>query len=72
LLGAGSTITAASALGLRSVGLEISREYFDLAVAAIPRLAALPVTEPNLRRFRLSRGHPHPQREAGTLQRPSL
>jgi DNA modification methylase len=46
-MGAGSTIAAAGALGLRSVGVEISREYFDLAVAAIPRLAALAVSEAN-------------------------
>jgi site-specific DNA-methyltransferase (adenine-specific) len=38
-MGSGSTIAAASACGLRSVGLEINPEYFRLAVNAIPLLA---------------------------------
>lgn len=42
-MGSGSTIAAATACGLRSIGLEINRKYFELAEAAIPRLAALPV-----------------------------
>lgn len=40
-MGSGSTIAAAEALGLRSIGLEISREYFELARRAIPGLASL-------------------------------
>lgn len=39
-MGSGSTIAAAAACGLESVGLEISPEYFALAQQAIPRLAA--------------------------------
>jgi DNA modification methylase len=38
-MGSGSTIAAASALGAQSIGLEIDREYFDLATHAIPKLA---------------------------------
>lgn len=38
-MGSGSTIAAASACGLRSIGLEINREYFEMAENAIPRLA---------------------------------
>jgi len=45
-MGSGSTIAAASALGLKSVGLEINPEYFELAIDAIPRLSQLEVTEP--------------------------
>lgn len=41
-MGSGSTVAAASACGLRSVGLETNAEYFALAQGAIPRLAALP------------------------------
>lgn len=37
-MGSGSTIAAASALGLRSVGLEIDPDYFEMAGRAIPRL----------------------------------
>jgi site-specific DNA-methyltransferase (adenine-specific) len=37
--GSGSTIAAAEAIGLSSVGIERHREYFDLARDAIPRLA---------------------------------
>jgi site-specific DNA-methyltransferase (adenine-specific) len=38
-MGSGSTIAAAAALHLRSIGLEVSREYFRLARRAIPLLA---------------------------------
>jgi DNA modification methylase len=40
-MGSGSTIAAACACGLRSVGLEVNPEYYRMAVRAIPRLAAL-------------------------------
>ena len=39
-MGSGSTIAAASALGLRSIGLDVNQEYFALARKAIPRLTA--------------------------------
>jgi DNA modification methylase len=39
LLGSGSTIAAATSLALRSIGLEIDRDYFQLAKKAIPPLA---------------------------------
>jgi DNA modification methylase len=42
-MGAGSTIAAAKALGHQSVGIEIDREYFTMAVGAIPKLAAIQV-----------------------------
>ena len=38
-MGSGSTIAAAAACGLRSIGLEINREYFEMARRAIPMLA---------------------------------
>ncbi len=44
-MGAGSTIAAATAIGLRSVGIEIDPEYFSMAIGAIPRLFSLEVTE---------------------------
>jgi hypothetical protein len=40
-MGAGSTIAAASNLGLRSIGLESNKEYFRLAKRAIPSLAMI-------------------------------
>lgn len=40
--GAGSTLAAAEALGVRAVGVEISGAYCLMASRAIPRLAALP------------------------------
>lgn len=43
-MGSGSTIAAASACGLDSVGLEMNPEYFQLAVNAVPELRKL---EPN-------------------------
>jgi site-specific DNA-methyltransferase (adenine-specific) len=39
--GGGSTLAAANAIGYRSVGIERSRRYADLAREAIPKLAAL-------------------------------
>ncbi len=38
-MGSGSTIAAANACGLRSIGLESNPEYFDMARRAIPALA---------------------------------
>ncbi|MBI1785821.1 site-specific DNA-methyltransferase [Candidatus Sumerlaeota bacterium] len=40
-MGSGSTLAAASALGVKSIGMEIDPEYFDLAQKAIPQLARL-------------------------------
>jgi site-specific DNA-methyltransferase (adenine-specific) len=42
--GAGSTLAAAEALGYTSVGVEKDARYFDIAVRAIPKLAALSAT----------------------------
>jgi len=42
-MGSGSTIAAAEACGLHSIGLEVREEYFDMAQCAIPKLAALEV-----------------------------
>jgi DNA modification methylase len=38
-MGSGSTIAAAAACGLRSIGLEVNTLYFKLATKAIPALA---------------------------------
>jgi len=40
-MGSGSTIAAAEHLGLESIGLEINREYFQIAQRAVPRLTEL-------------------------------
>lgn len=40
-MGSGSTIAAAAAVGVRSVGIEVDEQFFRLAEQAIPRLAAL-------------------------------
>ena len=37
-VGAGTTLAAATLVGYRSVGIEINKEYFELAKLAIPRL----------------------------------
>jgi site-specific DNA-methyltransferase (adenine-specific) len=39
-MGSGSTIAAAAACGLRSIGLEVNAEYFAMAKKAIPQLTA--------------------------------
>lgn len=46
-MGSGSTIAAAAACGLRSIGLEINPEYFAMAKEAIPKLAAYDPDEVN-------------------------
>lgn len=43
-MGSGATIAAATVCGLKSIGLEINREYFEMAISAIPALAALEFT----------------------------
>jgi len=40
-MGSGSTVAAAAHLGYQSIGLEINEEYYNMAVTAIPKLAAL-------------------------------
>ena len=45
-MGSGSTIAAAQAVGVRSIGVEVNSQYFRLAKKAIPRLAALEVSPP--------------------------
>ena len=42
-MGSGSTIAAAAACGLQSIGLEKNTEYFCMAAAAIPQLATLAI-----------------------------
>ena len=44
-MGGGSTIAAAVALGYQSIGIESDAEFYQMAVRAIPRLAALSVDE---------------------------
>jgi DNA modification methylase len=46
-MGAGSTIAAASALGLRSIGIEVNAEYYHLARKAVTQLAQLDVMDGN-------------------------
>ncbi|MFH1110281.1 MAG: site-specific DNA-methyltransferase [Planctomycetota bacterium] len=46
-MGSGSTIAAAAALGLESIGLEMNPEYFSLARRAIPLLADFEPTPTN-------------------------
>jgi site-specific DNA-methyltransferase (adenine-specific) len=38
--GSGSTLAAAEALRLRSIGVEINKAYYEMALKAIPKLAA--------------------------------
>jgi site-specific DNA-methyltransferase (adenine-specific) len=43
--GSGSTIAAAEAVGYQAIGVERHKDYFDLAVQAIPKLAQIDATE---------------------------
>jgi site-specific DNA-methyltransferase (adenine-specific) len=40
-MGGGSTIAAATAVGYESIGIEADREFFEIAMKAIPQLAQL-------------------------------
>lgn len=42
-MGAGSTVAAAEALGLQSVGLEVNPDFYAMAVEVVPRLSAISV-----------------------------
>lgn len=42
--GAGSTLAAAEAMGYESIGIEKDADYFNAAINAIPKLAALAIT----------------------------
>jgi len=42
-MGAGSTIAAANALGYKSIGIEIKKEYYELAKVAIPKLSSIKI-----------------------------
>ena len=44
-MGGGSTIAAATHLGLKSVGVEMDSKYFSMARSSIPKLAALEVAD---------------------------
>ena len=46
-MGAGSTLAAANALGYDSIGIERDAEYYDMALASIPKLAGLRVADKN-------------------------
>lgn len=73
-MGSGSTIAAASACGLRSIGLEIDHDYFAMAQSAIPQLARLDTGADAWRENRfvdaghdvvLRAGQPHPRNGEG-------
>lgn len=44
-MGSGSTVAAAAACGLKSIGIEIDPEYFQMAQETIPRLATMSEAE---------------------------
>lgn len=46
--GSGSTLAAANAVGYASIGVERDPEYVKLAVASVPKLAKLPVSDLDL------------------------
>jgi len=43
-MGSGSTIAACKALSIQGIGIEASKEYYDMAVKAIPKLAKIVVS----------------------------
>ena len=59
-MGGGSTIAAACAVGYESIGIESDPAFFEIAKAAIPRLAALKIN-----------GEGKPAPGAGTWGHPS-
>lgn len=47
-MGSGSTIAAAEAIGVPSIGIERHPEYYELSKSAIPKLSALPTRQVDL------------------------
>lgn len=47
-MGSGSTVAAAEALGLSAIAVERFRQYYDLAIEAIPRLKAIECNRPSV------------------------
>ena len=54
-MGSGSSIAAAASLRLNSIGIELSQEYFELAVEAVPKLISFGEDSPNGAKPRLRR-----------------
>lgn len=44
-MGSGATNAAASALGVKSIGIERDRRFYDAAVRGVPKLAAIDITD---------------------------
>lgn len=44
-MGSGSTVAAAIASGVASIGIEVNKDYFDMARQAIPKLASMSLDE---------------------------
>ena len=44
-MGSGSTVAAAEAVGVRAIGVERFKDYYDMGVRAIPKLSALRVPD---------------------------
>jgi DNA modification methylase len=42
-MGSGSTLAAAEALGLSSIGVDRHLEYYEMAAKAVPRLKEIPI-----------------------------
>ena len=47
-MGSGSTIAAAEAIGLQSIGIERYNDYYEMSCKAIPNLAALEIANENV------------------------
>ena len=52
-MGSGSTVAAAEAVGLQCIGVEKRKDYYDLAVTAIPQLRDLKLSQPPARTMSL-------------------
>lgn len=50
-MGGGSTLAAANAIGYHSHGVELDKQFFELAKKAIPALAALPAKDNEISMF---------------------
>jgi site-specific DNA-methyltransferase (adenine-specific) len=50
-MGSGSTVAAAESVGIPCLGVERHREYYDMSIEAIPKLAALPARDRNIEKI---------------------
>jgi DNA modification methylase len=70
-MGCGSTVAAANAMGLRSIGVERDKDFYEMAKMAVPKLSALDVDSNAIWPEKERRNSPSKRRTPSTALPPS-